>query len=289
MWWCRRGLHGHVDGLAPAAGGARRARGRPRGRRVRPRPERTQRRFLRVDVAERARRCGERFGDGPARALLDASSRSVGDDRRLVPRAGGGRLVRSVRLPVRVHGSRRSTRSAAPPSRPRPRWARPSASWRWTRPRCGRAATRPLFRGGVIDPRLRHRAAGAAGAGPAQAADRARRARLRELARGAPALRARRGRGARRDRGPAASGPAPPCSRSGPAARALRAAAHPAVGHLVPHRAHRAGARRARGDRLDRRRVHHRRPHARPLLPHHARRTHRLRLGRRAGSPTARA
>ena len=52
--------------------------------------------------------------------------------------------------------------------------------------------------------------------------------------------------------------------------------------HLVAHRADRAGARRAGGDRLDRGRVDHRRAHVPALLPHHARRPHPLRLGRRA-------
>ena len=67
----------------------------------------------------------------------------------------------------------------------------------------------------------------------------------------------------------------------GPAARGARAAALAADRDLLAHRPDRAGARRDRGDRLDRGRVHHRRPHADPLLPHHARRANRLRLGRR--------
>ena len=55
-----------------------------------------------------------------------------------------------------------------------------------------------------------------------------------------------------------------------------------AGGHLVAHRADRAGARRAGVDRLDRGRVDHRRAHVPALLPHHPRRPHPLRLGRRA-------
>ena len=66
------------------------------------------------------------------------------------------------------------------------------------------------------------------------------------------------------------------------ATRGVRPLRVAAVGHLVAHRADRAGARRARADRLDRGRVDHRRAHVPALLPHHARRPHRLRLGRRA-------
>ena len=66
------------------------------------------------------------------------------------------------------------------------------------------------------------------------------------------------------------------------ASGALRAAARPPDRRLQPHRAHRAGARRDRGARLDRRRGDHRRPRAAALLPHHARRADPVRLGRRA-------
>ena len=64
---------------------------------------------------------------------------------------------------------------------------------------------------------------------------------------------------------------------------------HAADRDLEPHRDHRAGARPARGDRLDRRRVHHRLAGDGPLLPHHARRADRLRLGRGPGRASARA
>ena len=65
----------------------------------------------------------------------------------------------------------------------------------------------------------------------------------------------------------------------------LPAAAPPADRDLEPHGDHRAGPRRARGDRLDRRRVHHRLAGDDPLLPDHARRADRLRLGRRPDRP----
>ena len=72
------------------------------------------------------------------------------------------------------------------------------------------------------------------------------------------------------------------------AARGDRAAAPPARGHLLAHRAHRAGARRARGDRLDRRRVDHRRAHVPALLPHHRTTAASCSAGAAGGSPRAR-
>ena len=67
----------------------------------------------------------------------------------------------------------------------------------------------------------------------------------------------------------------------GGARRRRWAAAQPAHGRLLPHRPHRAGAGAAGGGRLDRRRVHHRQSRPDRLLPHHAGRPDRLRLGRR--------
>ena len=63
------------------------------------------------------------------------------------------------------------------------------------------------------------------------------------------------------------------------ATRGVPAAARPRLGHLVAHRADRAGARRARGDRLDGRRVRHRRADVRALLPHDPRRPDRRSAG----------
>ena len=83
------------------------------------------------------------------------------------------------------------------------------------------------------------------------------------------------------------SAPAPRCSRWARGPRRARAALA-SLGHLLAHSPHRAGAEAARRARLDRRRVHHRRPHARALLPHHARPADRVRLGRRAARPSAR-
>ena len=64
-----------------------------------------------------------------------------------------------------------------------------------------------------------------------------------------------------------------------------RPAARQALDRLLAHRPHRAGAGAARGDRLDRRRVHHRQPRSGRLLSHHPRRADRLRLGRGADRP----
>ena len=66
------------------------------------------------------------------------------------------------------------------------------------------------------------------------------------------------------------------------AAAAIRPAAIAARGQLDPHDRHRAGPRRARRARLERRRVHLHRPSLPPLLPHHRRRADRLRRRRRA-------
>ena len=74
---------------------------------------------------------------------------------------------------------------------------------------------------------------------------------------------------------------------SGGALAGLPGHAPPPHAHLEPHRGHRAGARGPRGDRLDRRRVHHRLAGDDPLLPHHPRRADRVRLGRRQGRPSA--
>ena len=68
-----------------------------------------------------------------------------------------------------------------------------------------------------------------------------------------------------------------------PGARRPPPAAPAADRHLQPCGDHRAGARRARRARLDGRRVHHRLATPDPLLPHHARRTHRPSAGEAAG------
>ena len=129
-----------------------------------------------------------------------------------------------------------------------------------------RLAGLPRRRGDALG---RDRPAGAAGVRAARAAARPRRADLRGLAGDGAARRPRRRRASPRRRAGACA-PAPPRwpinARLGPGA----AAARPAHGLLQPHRADRAGARRDRAARLDRRRGDHRRARAAALLPHHA-------------------
>ena len=141
---------------------------------------------------------------------------------------------------------------------------RRAPSTRWRRP-CSRRASPPGCGPGVLeagrrDPR-------------AHAGRLARRPRRRGAS---PALPAAASAPARRSSPPAAAAPA-----SGPLRRSLTA-------DLQPHGRHRAGPRGARGDRLDRRRVHHRLAAHDPLLPHDAGRPDRLRLGRRPDRPRRR-
>ena len=156
-------------------------------------------------------------------------------------------------------------------------------------PRRDRGAVRlaAVSPGGAIA-RAAHRAAGAARPRPAGGG-----ARRRGVA-SCERTRARRigpGPGGEvlieTDGGPACA-PAPRCSRSTrpSAGRARRCAPRLAVTstHMIDHR---AGSRPARGDRLDRGRVHLDRTPPPALLPHHRRRPDRLRLGRRAAWPTA--
>ncbi len=250
---------------------------------MRPRAERPQRRLLRVDVALRALSAQElRRRPGPRAARR--VERGGHDHRPLVQRPGGRRVVRPVGLPVRVDraqlrrdraGGDRGGGSAGR-SRPRP------GHERRRDPPALRLARFP--RRGVHS-RLRHPAPGPAGRGPAAAPDRARRARVRALAGPGLSLARRpewerrgRHRHDRERRGASRGGGSGRWPRR-PGAAPAAFAAHR---HLVAHRAHRAGSRRDRGDRLDGRRVHHRRPDAHPLLPHDPRRAHRVRLGRRA-------
>ena len=219
----------------------------------------------------------ERFGDEAARALLDASSETVTaigawceDNDVDAWFDQSGLPVRLDRRGVRRRGPRRGRgRRGAGRRRRRCRTSPPEE----VRER----VDSPVFRRGVFVPDF----------ATVQPARLALGLRARLLERGVEIFensrvrlpRCRRlGGGARRPAGRCA--PRPPSSPS--ARRALVPAAPlAAVRDLLPHRADRAGARRARGDRLDRRRVHHRRPHAPPLLPHDARRADRVRLGRR--------
>ncbi len=265
---------------------ARGARGPAGGRALRRRAERAQRRLRERDVVQppgasaalRRRR----------RAAADASGRGRGSRAwALVRGATGRRLVPLRRLPPGLDGSGAR---------------RLLAGGRRRVHRAGRCRRLPAAAGGrgadplrfadlqsrSLLPRSRHGAAGAVGARASRPPPGPRGGHLRGLAgpaaggerpgrRGAhrSRLRARPpgGAGHRRcDRGPPPPAPA-------------------AHHHLQPRGDHRAGARRARRARLDGRRVHHRFATPDPLLPHHARRTHRLRLGRRpagAGRPPER-
>ena len=234
-------------------------------------------------TAGSASRCGcrrpslrERFGDEPARALLDASSDTVSKVGAWCAAEGvdawfdqsGYMCVSTAPAFDEVGRGRGRGRGGAGGARAGGGAVRGGGA--------RRAAPRRASAAAVLIPDFATLQPGAPGARPAPAADRARRAGLRALA-ACAAL------------GPAGARPTPAaCSAGavvlavGPAARAqprLRIAPHR---HLVAHRADRARARRDRRARLDRRRVHDRRPHARPLLPHHARRAHPARLGRRA-------
>ena len=125
----------------------------------------------------------------------------------------------------------------------------------------------------------RDRAAGAAGAGVARAVARAGGRGLRALA-GATARRVLDGVEAHTAGGVVRARTRR--ARDGVGGQGGgRALPGPPLRRLLPHRPHRAGAGAARGGRLDRRRVHHRQPRPDQLLPHHPRRPHRLRLGRR--------
>ena len=143
----------------------------------------------------------------------------------------------------------------------------------------GAAAHSPIFRGGAFYPgaatvQPARLALGLRDAACASAGSRSSSARRSTSVRRRWRRRGRRDRaraGARRGRG----------ARDRRRARRACRAAPPADRDLEPHRDHRAGARAARGDRLDRRRVHHRLAGDDPLLPHHSGRPDRVRLGRR--------
>ena len=212
---------------------------------MRPRPERAQRRVLRIAVVQRRPRCASASATTPARALLDASSETVGaigawceDERR-------GRLVRPVGLPVRLH--RRGVRRRGPRARSRPparSGGRSAVREPRPRTRCGRGCDSPVFRARRAGARLRDRAARAAGARPARSGCWSAGCEIFENSRvRAPSMPAVGGGAhARRD----ACARARRCSRVGPSARSFRPAPLAPVRDLLAHRADRAGARRAR-------------------------------------------
>ncbi len=163
----------------------------------------------------------ERFGDEPARRLLDASSRTVTEIGDWCREQRGGRLVRPVGLHVRVHrpGLRRGRAQRGGGGR----GARGAGGGPGAEPGAGERAL-PLapVQARRARPRLRHGAARAARARPAAAAGRARGVSVRALAgEGACAARGPARRSSRRRTG-AASAPAPPCSRWARSARSIR-------------------------------------------------------------------
>ena len=236
------------------------------------RPQRRLRQRALVQPPEPARalrRHGRGRGGPSGAALCDR-------DRQLLPRAGGRRLVPARRLSAGFDRAGLGRRLG-----------------------CGPAGLQGGRRAGCL-----RRARRGRGPAPLRLADLPRR---RVLCRrgdraagpprpgaGAPRARARRP-GVRADQGHLGAPPWPRCGRRVQAragAREGRGArdrwsARPPSGHapsddrdLEPHRDHRAGARAARADRLDRGRVHHRLAGDDPLLPHDSGRTDRVRLGR---------
>ena len=214
-----------------------------------------------------------------ARELCEASVESVAGDRRVVRGPGGRRVAPRGAAPRRLLRAR--ARTARAPARS----TATNVVALTRRARRARSATRPCSAAGSrrapARPSTRRGwpsgcASGCSGAGCGSSrarpcgrctptgASEAPGAVVAETAGG----RVRAARGGR--------------SRSTPRSGRLHAAAQPPHGLLEPHRADRAGAGRDRGARLDRRRGDHRRPRAAALLPHHARRAHPVRLGRRA-------
>ena len=219
----------------------------------------------------------ERFGDEAGARAARRLERDRDRDRRVVRGQRRGRLVRPVRATCASRPARPSTTWASTRSRPPRRWASRMRCTPCPRSRCASAWTRRSSAAAcwcpTSRPCSRRGSRWACAPGCSSAASRSSRTRgcVSLDAGGSVAARDGRRVGARQGRR----------ARRGPVRALVPPAPLAAVGDLLPHRPHRAGARRARGDRLDRRRVHHRRPHAPPLLPHHARRPDRVRLGRR--------
>ena len=252
---------------------ARRARRGPRGGALRHRPERAQRRLPLLAVAELPAD-DRQYGERRARELCEASAESVDMVGAWCARAGGRRLACA---------RRRTSSSPAP----RPRTARaPSAVdgdevVALTPPETRAVCDSPVFRGGVATRSGATVHPARLAFGLARAAARPRRADLRGLAR-AP-------RCTSTARGGVVAETAGGRVRAGAAAVAINAASgqvrrlrdrltvsssHIVLTEPVPDVIEAA--------RLDGRRGDHRRARAAALLPHHPRRAHPARLGRRA-------
>ena len=222
----------------------------------------------------------ERWGDAAALAVAEASREAVAGSRGVLRGAGRRRLVPPRRLPPgldrarpgrdlerdrRAPAARSGSRTCVEPLDPE-RGRRRTAA----RPPSAAAPSTPTRR--PCSRRGSRSASATACSPPASRSTRARRC----------GVCARRPTASRRGPTAARSGPAPRWSRSARAAAGRRGPLRkPAHRHLLSHRPHRAGARAARGDRLDRRRVHHRLPDDAPLLPHDPGRPDRLRPRRR--------
>ena len=225
-----------------------------------------RRRARRVEVARAAQRLGRR-------------------DRALLRGAGGRRLVPPGRLPAGLDRARRGTTPGTPRSTPCRELGEPDACRPLdARTRCARAAPRRSSAAARFYPgaatvqpaRLAH--------GPARAGDRdagsrstsARRCATVERRGGDVVAECESGTVTRRDGG--ARDRRARWSRLPRLRRRLTVtSSHMVITEPVPDVLER--------DRLDRRRVHHRLAGDDPLLPHHARRPDRLRLGRRPGRP----
>ena len=175
----------------------------------------------------------ERFGPEPRAGRGRGVLGERGDDRRLVRGAGRRRLVQAQGVPARLHrraaGRRDRPRARAPARRPGKVVALDGAA---LRARCDS----PRFRRGLLRARRRDGPPGAARARAARPGDRARRAGVRALA-GHARL---RGTVAETAHGRVRAGAAVLAVNA--AARGVKPAAAPARGHLLAHRAHRAGA-----------------------------------------------
>ena len=249
--------------------------------RVRARAERPQRRLLR-DALDPPAVAGRAVRARAGAVAVPGVGRECARDRRVVLRARRRRVVHAVGLPDGLDGAGARCRDR----RHRRRRAAASSCGRWTARRCARGATRRASAAGCSCPTTRP----CSRRGSRSACVRRLLDVIHEHSR-VVALRVVGLRGGRFDGGRER---ARRRRGAGGERRHARnpAAAPPVVGHLVAHRAHRAGPGRAGRDRLDGRRVHHRRADVRALLPHHPGRPDRVRVGRRpprAGRAAGRA
>ena len=232
-----------------------------------------------VQPADAARALRRRAARSRSRGPPQASVDEIGE---FCARAGHRRLVSPGRLPAgldraglgrRLGAGRRGLRaSSASPTRAEPLERRGG-------PRALRLAAVSRRRASIPAPRPCSRRGSRWGLRRAGARGRRRDLRAQPGRLGRPARRARSSPRPGAGRVSAGAAVLAPAARS-PRFRRMRhrltlTSSHMVITEPVP--------RPARGDRLDRRRVHHRLAGDGPLLPHHPRRPDRLRLGRRQG------